>query len=626
MTVLADGPEQLADREVEALRFAGRVLELAEDVTTPLADRCRFLTLVQGNVDAFFAVRAGALHASGARGQLAAVRHELGDLHARVEKAVGQVLVELSAYGVRLAGWASLTAEQRARAAEAVGKDAELAAPAPIDAWQGFPVLESERLHLVGELDGQLWQLAVPLGGPRLLDVGGGVHVLREEALGPVVAPQVRWSSCRLVRSAEVSATPEQDGDPELDDLVAWAVHARRYGVPVLLQVSRSMGRLGAARVAHYLGAAPADVRASRHPLDVGYLTQLCERARLPVTRGGQSQTLPVERSVLDRVRVGDVLVHHPEDDFSGSVLRLLSEAAADERVEAVDASLYRLAPGSAVVRALADASRRGARVRVVIEPRARFDETHNVQCAEQLRAAGVEVSFGLTRWKAHAKLVVVRRRDEDGARLYAHIGTGNYHEGTASSYEDLGLLTARADLSGDVAAVLEALLSGRVPPPTRRLLVAPRDLREQVHARIDEVTEAARGGHAAGLQIKVNALTDRDVAARLASAAQAGAQVDLLVRGACVLRPAPGLRVRSITGSVLQHSRIYRFWSPTREDVLLGSADLMARNLDTRIEVLAPVLDPALRDRLTAMLGAYWAPRPDAWDLDPYGGWHRTT
>lgn len=637
--------DHLANRELESLQFIGRVLELAEDDHTSLGDRCRFLVLVQANLDAFLMVRGGLLHAlqeTGAvsRGQLppsiqlALVRRDVALLHGRLNQAARSVLGRLADRGVAVRSWAQLDSSQQVTAMAAARR---LLGPAlqalPVDEWQGFPFLASGQLDVLARVESggrtRVVRLPLPPGAPRLLPVGGGAYVpLEQTAAALLASPKgarlLGWTTCRVTRSAEVTSPDEDEQD--VAAAVGWTVHARRYGAAVRLELGPHEGQPLQDVIRQGVRVHPHDVHVAAHPLDMGYFEELRHAARLTAPVRPQRDPLAQDVSVLSRMRDGDLLVQHPYDCFEATVLRFLREAATDPCVESLHAVLYRLAPESAIGDALVAAAQRGARVEVLLELRARFDEEHNAIWAQKLRTAGATVHSGPAPYKTHAKLLLVQRREGSGLRGYAHVGTGNYHEGTARSYEDFGLLTARPEICTHLLGVLADLSSGHTPRTAPGLVTAPRGLRAELTRRIVEATKNAAAGHTAYLAFKVNALTNRQLAYSLTEAAAAGVHVDLLVRSTCVLRPDQRgrIRVRSIVGNTLQHSRLFAFRTGDEEEIFLGSADLMPRNLDGRVEVLVRIDQEPWRRQLRAELDQYWGLRPDAWDLSPDGRWTR--
>jgi polyphosphate kinase len=332
-------------------------------------------------------------------------------------------------------------------------------------------------------------------------------------------------------------------------------------------------------------------------------------------------------RSVFDVLRERDVLVHHPFDSFPATVERFLDEAARDEHVLAIKLTLYRTSGDTAVVRALTEAAQAGKQVAVLVELQARFDETNNITWARTLESFGVHVAYGITGMKTHAKVALVVRREADGIRRYVHIGTGNYNSKTARTYTDFGLLSASESLGADVSELFNMLTGFSRQREYRALLVAPVSLRERLIALIAREAANAREGKPARIVAKMNALVDGQVINALCEASNAGVEMDLLVRGICCLRPGvPGeserIRVVSVVGRFLEHSRLWRFENGGEPEYFLGSADWMPRNLDRRVEAMVPILDRGLHPRLEAVLNVFLADNRQAWDLDPDGTW----
>ena len=346
-----------------------------------------------------------------------------------------------------------------------------------------------------------------------------------------------------------------------------------------------------------------------------------------PVTRRGLAERDPAK--MLARIKRRDILVHHPYDAFDSSVQAFVS-AVTDPKVVALKATVYRTGDPSPTLASLVRAAKEDKQAVALVEVKARFDERFNIGSARALERAGVDVVYGVPDLKVHAKLALLIRQERGGARRYVHIGTGNYHASNASNYEDLSLFTADEEISADVAEVFNAVTGLRQPLSFHKLLVGPWFLREGLMYEIERVVAAARGGEPARIRIKVNALADPEITEALYSASSAGVTIELITRGICTLRPGvPGLSdritVRSVLGRFLEHSRIFSFQTGERTTTWIGSADLMPRNLDSRIEVLVPVEDARLRAEIDAILEALLADTRSSWDLDSEGTWHRT-
>jgi polyphosphate kinase len=390
--------------------------------------------------------------------------------------------------------------------------------------------------------------------------------------------------------------------------------------------------------LAAQLGADPGDVIATPGLLSLGDLTELPVVGHAgqrypqhePVTHPRLRNLDPADPSVIfDEIRRGDILVHLTYHSFDTSILRFIQSAAADPAVLAVKLTIYRTGRRSPIIQALKEAARRGKQVAVLVEITARFDEAPNISWGNQLEEAGAHVAYGVERFKTHVKLALVVHEEPDGIRRYIHIGNGNYHEGTARLYEDLGLLSAEPGLAGHAATVFNELTAGIPAPTPGKLLVAPHDLRERMTDLIRREAEHARAGRPCGIRAKMNQLQDPQMIRELYGASLAGVPVVLNVRGLCCLRAgipglSPTIQVFSVLGRFLEHSRIYRFENGGAPEFYIGSADLMTRNLSRRMETVTPVCDPAIRAELDSILRAYEEDNCSAWDMQPDGEYLR--
>jgi polyphosphate kinase len=420
--------------------------------------------------------------------------------------------------------------------------------------------------------------------------------------------------------------------------LVTDELKARRFAGVVRLEVSPDMPPGQRDWLAGQLGAMSEDVHAPEYVLGLSDLLsfhvegrpELRDRRHVPVTH---PRLKPIDKGDAEaffaEIRRGDLLLHHPYQSFDTSVLRFLELAARDPRVLAIKLTIYRTASDSPIVLALADAARAGKQVAVLVEITARFDEAPNIAWGRLLEREGVHVAYGVERLKTHVKLALVVREEEDGLRRYVHVGTGNYHTGTARIYEDLGLLSCEPDLAADVAVVFNELTGSAKIARFRRMIVAPESMRDRFVELIRREAAHAGEGRPSGIRAKMNQLQDPIVIRELYRASQSGVPISLNVRGLCCLKPGvPGLsgtiRVFSVLGRFLEHGRIYRFENGGSPEFLIGSADWMRRNLDRRVETIAPVADPALKAELTAILDVYENDNCTAWDLQPDGSWIR--
>jgi len=665
-------PDQFVNALLSTLEFNVRVLELAEDPRVPLLARLRFLAIFSTNLDQFFMVDVGALQHQVAAGvverspdgltpaeQLDAIAIRLHPLIARQYRSFRELLRDpLAAQGICVRDWAELDLSQRTTLARRFADDvAPLLTPKALTRAPGhaFPHLADRRMSLAVMLrdgpDGppHFATVELPPSLPRFLAVGGEGGVVALETL-------VRAHLDTLFPGREIleahAFRVTRSGDIQLDELgaasfvqaVAEEVRRRPWGPVVRLEVERAMPpalrellqrelRFEESELASALG--PSDVYAADGPVHLGAVTELAgahPRPELDYPPLAARDPFPASRSVFDALDSGDVLVHQPYDGFAESFERFIAEAADDPAVAAIKLTLYRPGGPSALGDALRRAAARGKDVSVFIELKARFDEELNIGWAQSLEAAGIHVITGVATLKTHAKIALVIRRTGDRTRRYAHVGSGNYNPDTARLYTDLGLFTAEEAITADLHALFNELTgSSRVPRATfRRLLVAPTNMLDRFLALIAREAEHARAGRGGRIRAKLNGLADCVVIGALYRAAQAGVDVRLVVRGACMLRPGvPGLseriKVVSVLGRFLEHARIYHFGNGGAPEYYIGSADWRPRNLRRRIEVVTPVDDAAARERLDGILERELAD-PDAWSLASDGSYARGT
>jgi len=677
------GPERFVNRELSWLDFADRVLDLAHDPATPLLERAKFLAIFSTGMDEFFQVRVAGLkdqHAAGLRSrspdgrtvseQLRAVRARATGLVARASGIVVDELVPvLSDAGIRVVDYASL--DRVARDELRAIFDSEIfpvLTPLAVDPGHPFPYISNLSLNLAvlvaDPVSGEqrFARVKVPPLLPRFVPLGDKVRfVLLEQVIAAHLdelfpAMQIgAWHAFRVTRNADLDLD-----DGEADDLleaVEVELRRRRFGRAVRLEVDAAAGREVLAILERELELGPDDVYPTTGPLDLGQLwaiadldrPELHEPAWTPTT---QPRLAPMGDEPVDLfgvIRERDVLVQHPYDSFASSVEAFISQAAADPDVLAIKQTLYRTSGDAPFVAALARAAEAGKQVAALVELKARFDEQRNIVWARQLEQAGVHVVYGVVGLKTHSKTALVVRREPDGIRRYCHIGTGNYNSGTARVYEDVGVLSCDPDLGADLTDLFNHLTGFSRPARTRSLVLAPERFRPWVLEQIAAEEAAGRGGW---ITIKVNGLTDPEVVDALYRASTAGARVDLVVRSVCALRPGVGglsdrITVRSVVGRFLEHSRIFRFGAPTAQvraltatpsgvdsvespagsrpaRYFVGSADLMERNLDRRIEAIVPVRDVELCARLEEALELVLADDTHAWSLDASGTWRR--
>ena len=664
-----DLPEdRFLNRELSWLDFNARVLALAEDPDTPLLERAKFLAIFASNLDEFYMVRVAGLKRRLSAGlpmrggDRSSLRHQLEMINERVADLVTrhaacfaeEVRPKLSAESIELVSWAELDAPERERLRTYFREQVfPVLTPLAVDPAHPFPYISSRSLNLAVVLrdpaDGSAELFArvkVPNNVPRFVAVQNdsrGTRFLPVEELIATHLDQLfsgvqvlEWHLFRVTRNAELEV--DEDRDEDLLQALERELAQRRFGSPVRLEVAASISDHVLDLLARELDMDDEDVLRVPGLLDLSALWQVfneCDRDNLkdrpfvPATHP-QLADGEVPRSVFNRLRECDILVHHPYHSFSTSVQRFIEQAAADPNVLAIKQTLYRTSGDSPIVDALVDAAAAGKQVVVLVEVKARFDEIANIGWARTLERAGCHVVYGLVGLKTHCKTALVVRQEGNQIKRYCHIGTGNYHPKTARLYEDFGMLTADPEVGADVTDLFNVLTGYNRQTAYRRLLVAPHGVRRGLIERIEEQARIARAGGEGLVQFKVNALVDEETIDALYLASRAGVRVDLVIRGMCALRPGvPGLsdniRVRSIVGRFLEHSRVFRFGSGDDAEYWIGSADLMHRNLDRRVEALVRVTLPSAQDDLRYVLDLSMDDETEAWELDGDGTWRRT-
>ncbi len=658
--------DRFLNRELSWLDFNARVLALAEDPGTPLLERAKFLAIFAGNLDEFYMVRVAGLKRRLSAGlpvrggdrmplrtQLDLVAARTAELVTRHAACfVDDVLPKLAEADIRILSWGDLDDPERERLRAYFREQIfPVLTPLAVDPAHPFPYISGRSLNLavsVRDPDGgsELFaRVKVPNNVPRFVRVHRdrpGVHVLPVEDLISVHLGQlfsgmqvVECHLFRVTRNAEVEV--DEDRDEDLLQALERELARRRFGPPVRLEVAASISEHMLDLLVRELDMDAQDVLRVRGLLDLSALWQLYGEADRPDLKDPPfvPATHPrlaegeMPRSVFATLRDGDVLVHHPYHSFATSVQRFVEQAAADPNVLAIKQTLYRTSGDSPIVDALVDAAAAGKQVVVLVELKARFDEVANIGWARTLERAGCHVVYGLVGLKTHCKTALVVRQEGNQIRRYCHIGTGNYHPKTARLYEDFGMLTADPEIGADLTDLFNVLTGYSRQTAFRRLMVAPQGIRSGLIERIEREISHVRLGVPGLVQIKVNALVDEEITDALYRASRAGVHVDLLIRGMCTLRPGvPGLseniRVRSILGRFLEHSRIFRFGNDGDAEFWMGSADLMHRNLDRRVEALVRVSDPVARAELDHVLTAAFSPEVDAFELAADGTWHR--
>jgi polyphosphate kinase len=646
------------NRELSWLEFNARVLALAEDPELPLLERVKFLAIFSSNLDEFFQVRVSGLREQVSAGvvtsktpdglspaeQLSEIRERCLELLGRADEALLTLFPLLEGAGIRIVGLDDLNEEDRVTLREAFHERIfPVLTPLSVDPAHPFPYISNLSLNLAAIVRDPITgvnrfaRVKVPPLLPRFLALpdGGRLVPIEEVIAGHLdtLFPGMEIVSrhpFRVTRDADVEVE-EDEAEDLLSAIESVLWRRRRAASPVRLEIDRSMTDEVLELLSRELDLEPEDVYVSRGLLDHAGLwalyrldrPDLKEEPWTPVTQP-RLVAEEGEPDLFATLRQGDVLVHHPYDSFATSVEAFLEQAARDPDVLAIKQTLYRTsAQESPIIGALIRAAEAGKQVVALVELKARFDEQANITYARALEEAGVHVAYGVVGLKTHAKASLVVRREEGGVRRYAHVGTGNYNPSTAKLYEDMGLLTADPEIGADLTDLFNLLTGYSRQREYRRLLVAPHDLRPKLLELIRR--ESRPGGK---IVMKMNSLVDAEVIDALCGASQAGADVDLIVRGICCLRPGvPGLseriRVRSLVGRYLEHSRIFRFGRrSTGYDHYIGSADLMPRNLDRRVEAATPVLDPALKRRIDQMLKVELEDDTLAWRLRADGTW----
>jgi polyphosphate kinase len=652
------------NRELSWLEFNARVLELAEDESIPLLERLKFCAIYSSNLDEYFMVRVAGLHDQIDAGvekplqdgrtpvqTLDAIRatvRELGERQIRCfERDLRPGLAE---HGIRILACRDVDEPERTRLAERFRRQIfPVLTPLAVGQGRPFPYISNLSLSLGVFVRDPLShvetfaRVKVPKEIlPRFVEVGDrGTFVLLEDLIASNLDQLfpgmeiLEHDMFRVTRDADFTVSDEAD---DLLQAVEAELRRRRFGEVVRLELGAGMSRRMREQLVTSLGVEESDV------LEVEGLLDLADAMELPKVPGhsGLRSTpwTPVtqprlqtpdgaQADVMAAMREGDILLHHPYDSFATSVEALVEQAVNDPDVLAIKLTVYRTSDDSPLVPALIRAAERGKQAVCMVELKARFDERNNIQWASLLEEAGVHVVYGLPALKTHSKCLLIVRRERDGVRHYVHIGTGNYHPNTARLYTDFGLLTCDESIGADVADMFNFLTGFARPRRFRDVLVAPAHLRDGILGEIERTIADHRAGKRARIRMKMNALVDKNCIRALYRASQAGVPVELNVRGICCLRPgvegvSENVRVVSIVGRFLEHSRIYAFERDDRVSVYIGSADLMPRNLDTRVELLTPVREPELRGELLDTLDRCFADNTHAWDLQPDGTWVR--
>jgi polyphosphate kinase len=651
------------NRELSWLDFNARVLALAEDSSQPLLERAKFLAIFASNLDEFYMVRVAGLKRRAETGlsvrsadgltpleQLVGISkrsQELVEQHARA--FLDHIRPGLEQHQISIVTWGDLTDYDRLRLSNYFSEQVfPVLTPLAVDPAHPFPYISGLSLNLavtVRDPEGggeRFARVKVPDNVPRLVRVeadrssSSATFLPLEELiaahLGELFAGMevIECHAFRVTRNADLEV--EEDRDEDLLQALERELARRRFGPPVRLEVADDMTEHMLELLLREMEVDPHDVVTVPGLLDLSCLWQmygidrktLKDPAFVPATHPafGERET---PKSVFATLREGDVLVHHPYDSFSTSVQRFIEQAAADPHVLAIKQTLYRTSGDSPIVDALIDAAEAGKQVVALVELKARFDEQANIKWARALEKAGVHVVYGLVGLKTHCKTSLVVRQEGSTIRRYCHIGTGNYNPKTARLYEDVGILTAEPTIGADLTDLFNVLTGYARQDEYRSLMVAPYGVRKGIVDRINLEIERAQAGEVSGVRIKVNSLVDEQVIDALYRASQAGVPVDVVVRGICGLKPgikglSDNIRVRSILGRFLEHSRIFHFVAS--DEYWIGSADMMHRNLDRRVEVALRVISPRLAKQLEEVFTSALDPQTRCWVLRSDGEW----
>ncbi len=653
------------NRELSWLKFNERVLEEAESDLTPLCERLSFASIFQSNLDEFFMVRVGSLidqhqvspdardNKTGmtAKEQLAAVLRTVRALSSRKDFIYAKLLGRVEECGVRLVDFRKIGRAQSEKLERYF--DAEIApliAPTIVARRQPFPFLRNKDIYAVAVLErrsGKQKLAIIPCTSgvfPRLIEVSAKdrTYMLAEELILHFL-PKVfagytvrEKSLIRVTRNADIDADALYEDDVDYREFMVQLIKKRKRLAPVRMEMTRELDGDILRTLCKTMDVKKEHVFASNTPLDLSFLFQiqdiLRQRGELfyPRRIPQRSPMFAGNRPILDQVREGDKLLHYPYESMK-PILTMLQEAAGDDAVVSIKMTLYRVARQSKVVESLIEAAENGKDVHVLVELKARFDEENNIEWSRRLEAAGCNVIYGLDGYKVHSKLCQITRMENGHPVLYTQVGTGNYNEKTARLYTDLSLMTADPEIGREAAEVFRTLAMGDTIKETKHLLVAPHCLQDKVLAMIDGEIEKARAGEDAYIGVKINSLTDKTIIDRLVLASQAGVKIDLLVRGiCCLIAGVPGytdnIRVVSIVGRFLEHSRIYIFGTPERAKVYIASADFMTRNTLRRVEVAAPIEDEALRMRVVGAFQLMLSDNVQARVMQPDGSYQRRT
>ena len=632
------------NRELSWLKFNERVLEEAESQTVPLCERLSFASIYQTNLDEFFMVRVGSLvdqllvskdirdnkTKMTPKEQISAILSQVAKLNRRKDSVYSDLMEQIEEYGIKLVNFRKIDKKGTDYLERYFDSEiAPLISPTVVGKRQPFPFLRNREIYAVVVLqrkNGKEKLGLIPCGGsvfPRLIEVPGqdGTYMLSEELILHFIPKAFPGyfvkakSLIRVTRNADIDADALYDEDLDYREFMVEVIKKRKRLAPVRLELSRELDGDIVDTLCDYLGVNKKYVFRGECPLDLSFVFQIQDMLRnIPELfyekRVPQkSAQFQGEMPILQQIEEKDKLLSYPFESIR-PFLNMLREAANDDSVVSIKMTLYRVARQSKVVEALIEAAENGKEVLVLVELKARFDEENNIEWSRRLENAGCHVIYGLDGYKVHSKLCLITRKKEGQVEYITQIGTGNYNEKTARLYTDLSVMTCNPQIGQEAAAVFQALAMGEVVEETETLLVAPKCLQNQVLDMIDEEIAHARNGEPAYVGVKINSLTDKRIMDRLIDASQAGVKIEMVVRGICCLVPGvegmtENIRIISIVGRFLEHSRIYIFGTGEREKIYIASADFMTRNTIRRVEVAAPILDGDLKKRLKEMFHA---------------------
>lgn len=653
------------NRELSWLKFNERVLEEAENQEVPLCERLTFASIYQSNLDEFFMVRVGSLYdqtlldkkicenktGMTSQEQIDAILKQTKLINKRKEAVYEELMARVAEQGIRILRFNELD-EDGARYLEGYFKSeiAPLISPTVIGRRQPFPFLKNKEIYAAAVLGakGKKDRLGIiPCTSNifgRLIAVPGmpGTYMLAEELIlhfAPVVFKGYKIKSkslLRITRNADIDADALYDEDLDYREFMAGLIKQRKKLAPIRLELSRDMDKKGIAVLCEYLELDENHVFMSSTPLDLSFVFQIQDLLRknpelyFPKRTPQKSDQFQDGKSIIAQIKEEDKLLSYPYESIR-PFLHLLTEAAEDPDVISIKMTLYRVAKQSKVVEALIEAAENGKEVVVLVELRARFDEENNIEWSRRLEDAGCQVIYGLDGYKVHSKLCLITRKNAGQVEYITQIGTGNYNEKTSRLYTDLSLMTSNVEIGLEASNVFQALSKGEVVEHTRHLLVAPKCLQNKVLGMLDEEIAHARNGEEAYAGFKLNSLTDKKIIDKLIEASEAGVKIDMIIRGICCLIPGvegktENIRIISIVGRFLEHSRIYIFGSKERRKYYIASADFMTRNTVRRVEVAAPVYNDKLKTKLQEMFDVMLSDNQKARKLEADGNYHRVS